>query len=105
MAITWSIIKRELLAYFSTPLAYVFIIIWPVAVPLVYAMLLWVSRDAIREGVPTSLSGATLFLYADWQEHILVGADRDVPQIGSEYCRLDSNTTGATTVAHLTSSD
>ena len=28
MAITWSIIKRELLAYFSTPLAYVFIIIF-----------------------------------------------------------------------------
>ena len=28
MAVTWSIIKRELLAYFSTPLAYVFIIIF-----------------------------------------------------------------------------
>ena len=28
MAITWGIIKRELLAYFSTPLAYVFIIIF-----------------------------------------------------------------------------
>ena len=28
MAITWSVIKRELLAYFSTPLAYVFIIIF-----------------------------------------------------------------------------
>jgi hypothetical protein len=35
-------------------------------VPLVYALLLWMSRKAIRSGVQTQLSRATEFLWADY---------------------------------------
>jgi hypothetical protein len=37
-----------------------------VAVPLLYAALLWLSRDALLAGTPTPLSRATSFLSADY---------------------------------------
>eukprot|EP00966_Prymnesium_polylepis_P270452 6247698-Prymnesium_polylepis.1 len=46
--------------------AIVMIGLWPVGVPLLYALLLWKSRDALRTNVPTSLSRATAFLWADY---------------------------------------
>ena len=36
------------------------------SVPLLYALLLWASRDALRSGIPTSLSRATAFLSDDY---------------------------------------
>ena len=45
--------------------AFVFMAIWPVGIPLLYAMLLWASHGAIRDQIPTSLSQATAFLWAD----------------------------------------
>jgi hypothetical protein len=41
-------------------------ILWPVGVPLLYAILLWATRDALRTGTSTHLSRATAFLWADW---------------------------------------
>eukprot|EP00966_Prymnesium_polylepis_P086447 2001199-Prymnesium_polylepis.1 len=40
--------------------------LWPVGVPLLYAVLLFASRQALRTGVPTSLSHATAFLADDY---------------------------------------
>eukprot|EP00966_Prymnesium_polylepis_P111626 2582190-Prymnesium_polylepis.1 len=40
--------------------------VWPVGIPLLYAVLLWASRDAIREHTPSSLSRATAFLWGDY---------------------------------------
>ena len=40
-------------------------IIWPIGCPLVYAVLIWSSREAIRTGISTSLSGAIAFLTDD----------------------------------------
>eukprot|EP00966_Prymnesium_polylepis_P328539 7384345-Prymnesium_polylepis.2 len=42
--------------------AFVFLALWPIGVPVLYTFLLWMSRDALRTGVPTSLSTATAFL-------------------------------------------
>ena len=42
-----------------------FIILWPVGIPLLYACLLLVSREAFRTGRSTSLSHAITFLAAD----------------------------------------
>jgi len=47
--------------------AVVLIFIWPIGVPLLYALLLWASRDALRTGNATSLSRATDFLSADYK--------------------------------------
>ena len=41
--------------------------LWPVGIPLLYAVLLWASRKALRTGVPTSLSRATAFLSGDYE--------------------------------------
>jgi hypothetical protein len=38
----------------------------PCAVPLLYAVLLWASRDALRTRIPTQLSRATEFLSGDY---------------------------------------
>ena len=39
----------------------------PIAgVPATYALLLWASRKAIRQGKRTALTRATAFLYADY---------------------------------------
>jgi hypothetical protein len=38
-------------------------------VPLLYVLLLWASRDALRTGIPTSLSGSTAFLSAGYTAH------------------------------------
>jgi hypothetical protein len=45
--------------------AVAFVCIWPVGIPLLYALLLWGNRAALRTGVPTPLSRATAFLYAE----------------------------------------
>jgi hypothetical protein len=42
-----------------------FLAVWPVGIPLLYAALLWASREAIISGVPTPLSRATSFLTSD----------------------------------------
>jgi hypothetical protein len=46
--------------------ALVMMVVWPIGVPFMYALLLWLSRDAVRTGKPTSLSKATAFLWADY---------------------------------------
>ncbi|KAL1525655.1 hypothetical protein AB1Y20_020505 [Prymnesium parvum] len=47
--------------------AFVAVLVWPIGVPLLYAVLLWHSRRAIKSGVPTTLSRATRFLSADYK--------------------------------------
>jgi hypothetical protein len=39
--------------------------LWPIGVPLLYAVLLWASRAALRTGTATTLSEATAFLSGD----------------------------------------
>ena len=52
--------------YYSTrSTAILFAAVWPVGVPVMYALLLWASRDGIRSGIPTPLCSATAFLWAD----------------------------------------
>jgi hypothetical protein len=46
--------------------AIVMIIVWPVGIPLLYMVLLWSTRRAIRTHVPNPLSRATSFLWADY---------------------------------------
>lgn len=41
-------------------------IIWPIGIPLLYAVLLASARRAIRARMPTTLSRATLFLWDDY---------------------------------------
>ena len=45
--------------------ALVALLVWPIGVPLLYALLLWASRDALFHGRPTTLSRATAFLSGD----------------------------------------
>eukprot|EP00966_Prymnesium_polylepis_P156487 3615528-Prymnesium_polylepis.3 len=45
--------------------AFVWMTVWPVGIPLLYAALLWVSRDALIRDIPTPLSRATAFLSGD----------------------------------------
>ena len=47
-------------------LAVVVIVIWPVGVPMLYGLLLWASRNALRTGKSTHLSRATAFLSDDY---------------------------------------
>jgi len=47
-------------------LGFIMLAIWPVGVPLVYAVLLLKSGDAIRSGVSTPLSRSTEFLSGDY---------------------------------------
>jgi hypothetical protein len=51
-------------------IALIAIVIWPLGVPLVYALLLWLNRDAILHDRPTALSRATTFL---WEAYKPVG--------------------------------
>jgi len=51
-------------ATYNTAIATLFV--WPVAMPLFYAVLLWASRDAFRTGISTPLSEATAYLSADY---------------------------------------
>jgi hypothetical protein len=46
--------------------AFAMLALWPVGAPLLYAALLWASRDALRTGTPTSLIRATAFLSDDF---------------------------------------
>jgi len=55
-------------------LAYAMLFVWPVGVPLLYAILLWASRDALLSGKPTSLSRATAFLSADYETPLSGGS-------------------------------
>ena len=50
--------------------AFAMLVLWPVGIPLLYAVLLWASRDALRKGVPTSLSRATAFLSGDYRSDV-----------------------------------
>jgi hypothetical protein len=47
--------------------ALVTLVLWPVGIPVLYAALLWLSREAISIGAPTALSRATSFLSDDYQ--------------------------------------
>eukprot|EP00966_Prymnesium_polylepis_P269864 6234160-Prymnesium_polylepis.1 len=47
--------------------AFAMLALWPVGIPLLYAVLLWASRDALRTGTATSLSRATAFLSGDYE--------------------------------------
>ena len=46
--------------------AFAMLALWPVGIPLLYVVLLWASRNALRTGAPTSLSRATAFLSDDY---------------------------------------
>ena len=50
----------------TSAVAGLFIALWPVGIPLLYAVLLWLSRGAIRNRIPTPLSRATAFLSGDY---------------------------------------
>ena len=50
-------------------IAFALMCVWPVGTPVLYAVLLWVSRHAIRHHAPTPLSRATAFLYGDYAQH------------------------------------
>eukprot|EP00966_Prymnesium_polylepis_P078051 1809271-Prymnesium_polylepis.1 len=43
------------------------IFVWPLGVPVLYSALLWATRDALRARVPTALTRATAFLWADYE--------------------------------------
>jgi len=55
--------SAEYTATRGTAVAMLFL--WPIGMPLLYVVLLWASRDAIRTGMPTPLSEATAFLWGD----------------------------------------
>ena len=44
-------------------------LVWPVGVPLMYAVLLWASRDALFTSTPTPLSRAIAFLSDDCKSY------------------------------------
>ena len=48
-------------------LAWAAIILYPIAVPLTYALLLYAARDAIVSRTPSSLSSALSFLHRDFE--------------------------------------
>ena len=48
-------------------LALLFIAVWPIGIPLLYAVLLWASLDAVVRDEPTALSTATAFLSGDYK--------------------------------------
>ena len=50
--------------------AIMLICVWPVGVPLLYALLLWASRDALLTGTKTPLSRATSFLSGDYRSSV-----------------------------------
>jgi hypothetical protein len=50
-------------------IAIVAAVFWPIGVPLLYALLLWASSDALVTGHPSQLSLATAFLSADYELH------------------------------------
>lgn len=48
--------------------AMIFVVVWPIGVPALYAVLLWASHDAVLSGIPTPLSRATAFLSEDYEQ-------------------------------------
>eukprot|EP00966_Prymnesium_polylepis_P019123 440460-Prymnesium_polylepis.1 len=46
-------------------IALVMVAVWPIGTPLLYALLLWISRDALLTRKPTQLSRAIAFLSDD----------------------------------------
>jgi len=47
--------------------AFLFVVVWPVGIPLMYTSLLWVRRKAYLKDIPTRLSCATEFLTGDYK--------------------------------------
>jgi|EP00966_Prymnesium_polylepis_P188655 hypothetical protein len=50
--------------------ALLFIIVWPVGVPVLYFVLLWTTRRALISGIPTKVSRATAFLSEDYESTV-----------------------------------
>ena len=48
--------------------AWLFIVLWPLALPLLYALLLYRCRHEIKSHQPTTLSRAIRFLWADYKD-------------------------------------
>ena len=46
----------------------VFIVAWPISMPLLYAFLLWRSRRSIRSHMPNALSRSIRFLWSEYQD-------------------------------------
>ena len=49
--------------------AFLCVAIWPLGIPLLYALLLWARRHALRADFTTTLSRATDFLWQDYHFH------------------------------------
>eukprot|EP00966_Prymnesium_polylepis_P099568 2306053-Prymnesium_polylepis.2 len=49
--------------------ALVMLAIWPVGIPVMYAVLLLATRSTLRKGIQSPLSRATSFLYGDYAKH------------------------------------
>eukprot|EP00966_Prymnesium_polylepis_P108484 2511345-Prymnesium_polylepis.1 len=47
--------------------AFMFIAVWPVGIPLLYAVLLWANRRELVKDNPTLLTQATAFLWGDYK--------------------------------------
>ena len=53
--------------YFATRgTALIMLVIWPVGVPVLYALLLWAVRKSVVSHIPSPLSRGTLFLVGDY---------------------------------------
>eukprot|EP00966_Prymnesium_polylepis_P325943 7381875-Prymnesium_polylepis.1 len=48
-------------------MAFAMLALWPVGILLLYIVLPWASRDALRTDIPTSLSRATRYLWGDYE--------------------------------------
>lgn len=51
----------------SVTVALWLLVIWPIGVPLMYARLLWMARDALRTGAMTAMKTSISFLYRDYR--------------------------------------
>lgn len=48
----------------------ILVFVWPMGVPILYALLLWVCRKSIQSGQLTTMSRATEFLYDDYRTNL-----------------------------------
>ena len=48
--------------------AWIFIVLWPLAMPILYAVLLHKCRSAIKNHQPSALSRATRFLWSEYRD-------------------------------------
>eukprot|EP00966_Prymnesium_polylepis_P330068 7385733-Prymnesium_polylepis.2 len=51
--------------------AILFVVVWPIAIPSLYVLLLWLSRTALLSGSATALSRAIGFLHVDYGERTI----------------------------------